>query len=224
MKISAPSNKQELMERAEKLTGITIQQLANKMQVNVPHSLIHAKGWLGNLLENYLGADAATSPEPDFMKLGIELKTIPVDENGKPKESTYVCVAQLDPVALSSWDMSLVKHKLSTVLWIPYEASKEISIPERRIGNPVLWEPDKKQESQLKNDWIELTNMIALGEIDKISSSMGTYLQMRPKAANSKSLTKDKNQSDTGFLTLPRGFYLRPVFTQSILLQKHRYE
>lgn len=217
MNICAPTNKQELMERANSLAGITIQQLANKMQVDVPESLVHAKGWFGNLLEQYLGADAASTPQPDFIALGIELKTIPIDENGKPKESTYICVAQLDPLVLSSWEDSLVKHKLTEVLWIPFEASKTIPVALRRIGTPVIWKPNTEQEKQLKEDWQELCDLIALGEVDKISSSMGTYLQIRPKAANASSLTIDKNQSSLNALTLPRGFYLRPSFTHSIV-------
>jgi DNA mismatch repair protein MutH len=217
MKTQAPENEQELMERTNNLAGLTIQQLANKMKTNVPESLIHAKGWFGNLLELYLGAEAASAPKPDFINLGIELKTIPVDENCKPKESTYICVVQLDPLALSSWENSLVKHKLNKVLWIPFEASKTIPVALRRIGSPVLWQPDTHQETQLKSDWQELCDLIALGQIDKISSSMGTYLQIRPKAANASSLTKDNNQSGSNALTLPRGFYLRPSFTHSIV-------
>ena len=217
MKILTPTNKHELMQRANGLAGITIQQLANKMQVDVPESLVHAKGWLGNLLEQYLGAEAASAPKPDFINLGIELKTIPIDENSKPKESTYICVVQLDPVALSSWENSLVKHKLTEVLWIPFEASKTIPVALRRIGTPVLWKPDSLQEQQLIKDWQELCDMIALGEIDKISSSMGTYLQIRPKAANASSLTIDKNQTEANALTLPRGFYLRSSFTRQIV-------
>jgi DNA mismatch repair protein MutH len=217
MKTHTPSNRQELMERANSLAGITIQQLAIKMNTNVPESLVHAKGWFGTLLEQYLGAEAASAAKPDFINLNIELKTIPIDKNGRPKESTYICVVQLEPSALSSWEDSLVKHKLTEVLWIPFEASKTIPITLRRIGSPVLWKPDSVQESQLKNDWQELCDMIALGKIDKVSSAMGSYLQIRPKAANSNSLAKDKNQHGTNAMTLPRGFYLRPSFTQSII-------
>lgn len=217
MKNQAPASKQELMLRANSLAGTTIQQLANKMSVEVPESLLHAKGWFGNLLEQYLGAEAASAPKPDFIKLGIELKTIPITENGKPKESTYICVAQLDPVSLSSWEDSLVKHKLTEVLWIPFEANKTIPVSLRRIGSPILWKPNAEQEKQLKEDWQELCDLIATGEIDKISSSMGSYLQIRPKAANANSLTIDKNQPCSNALTLPRGFYLRPSFTHSIL-------
>lgn len=216
MKTSAPVNKDELMLRANSLTGVTIQQLANKLQRNIPDSLVHAKGWFGTLLEDFLGAQAASAAKPDFIDLGIELKTLPIDNNGKPKESTYICVVQLDPDSLSSWEKSLVKHKLSEVLWIPFEANKEIPIALRRIGSPFLWKPDVEQEKQLKQDWQELSDMIVMGEIDKISASLGKVLQIRPKAANAKSLTIDKNQS-ANTLTLPRGFYLRPSFTQTLI-------
>lgn len=217
MSVSPPVSRLELLDRAKSIAGLTIQQLANKMDVSIPQSSTHAKGWFGNLLELSLGANAASAPQPDFMNLGIELKSIPIDDNGKPKESTYICVTQLDPVALSSWESSLVKCKLAEVLWIPFEANKNTPVPLRRIGSAVLWQPNNQQEKQLKDDWQELCDMIVLGDIDKISSSMGKYLQIRPKAANSKSLTKDKNQSGANKLTLPRGFYLRPTFTHSII-------
>ena len=217
MNVQPPVNKQELMERAEGLAGITIQQLANKMETKIPESMTHAKGWFGSLLEHSLGANAASSPEPDFINLGIELKSIPIDEKGRPKESTFICVAQLDPIALSSWETSLVKCKLTEVLWIPVEASNNIPVSLRRIGTPVLWRAEPDQERQLKEDWQELCDMIVLGDIDKISSSIGKYLQIRPKAANASSLIRDKNQTGTNNLTLPRGFYLRPSFTRLIL-------
>jgi DNA mismatch repair protein MutH len=217
MTLSPPVTKQELMQRANGLAGITIQQLANKMEINIPESMTHAKGWFGNLLELALGATAASAPKPDFVNLNVELKSIPIDNNGNPKESTYICVAQLDPIALSSWETSLVKCKLTEVLWIPFEANKNTPVSLRRIGSPVLWQPNAAQEKQLKEDWQELCDMIVLGDIDKISSSMGKYLQIRPKAANSNSLTIDKNQTGENNLTMPRGFYLRPSFTRSII-------
>lgn len=216
MRTSAPVDKDELIYRANSLIGITIQQLAKKLQSEIPESLVNAKGWFGTLLEEYLGADAASAAKPDFVDLDIELKTLPINENGKPKESTYICVVQLDPESLSSWDNSLVKHKLREVLWVPYEANKNTPIGLRRIGTPFLWQPTFEQEKQLKQDWQELSDMIVMGDIDKISSSMGTILQIRPKAANANSLTVDKNQSASA-QTLPRGFYLRPSFTQTLV-------
>ena len=140
-----------------------------------------------------------------------------MNSNGLPRESTYVCIVQLDPENLGNWHDSLVRKKLSRVLWIPYEAESDIPIGARRIGNPVLWQPDVEQEQQLREDWQELTDMIVFGNIDQISSSMGKYLQIRPKAANAKMTTIDHNQPGAGTVTLPRGFYLRTRFTGQII-------
>ncbi|MEQ8290209.1 MAG: DNA mismatch repair endonuclease MutH [Gammaproteobacteria bacterium] len=214
---STPANEQELYERSQLLAGCSLQQLANQLNESVPASLHQAKGWLGTLLEKKLGATAGSLPQPDFPELGIELKTLPINSNGFPRESTYVCVVQLGPANLGKWHDSLVRKKLSRVLWIPYEADSNIPIGARRIGNPVLWEPDIEQEQQLREDWQELTDMIVLGNIEQISSSMGKYLQIRPKAANARMTTTDHNQPDTGSVTLPRGFYLRSRFTGQII-------
>ena len=217
MRVLPPVNKQTLLERANKLAGMTLQQVARQTDIIVPTEMRHAKGWAGQLLELALGANAASAPEPDFTNLGIELKTIPVDERGKPKESTYICVVQLEPKALGNWETSLVKHKLNEVLWIPLEATKTTPLALRRIGNAILWQPNEMQEKQLKEDWQEICDLIVMGELEKISSSMGKYLQIRPKASNASSLTQDKNRTGKHKSTLPRGFYLRPSFTNTII-------
>lgn len=218
MNVLPPVNKQELLDRINKLTGITLQQLAHQMNFEIPTEMRHAKGWTGRLLEAALGANAASAPKPDFINLGIELKTVPINQTGKPQESTYICTVQLDHKLLSSWERSLVKHKLTKVLWVPIEATKTTPLSLRRIGNSILWQPNENQERQLREDWQELSDMIAMGDLDKISSSMGKYLQIRPKASNARSLTQDKNQIGFKKLTLPRGFYLRSAFTHSIIL------
>ncbi len=217
MRIAAPQSERELIDSANYLKGKTLKQIAAELSMPLPSDTLHAKGWVGELLEVALGADASTAPRPDFVKLGIELKTIPVDHKLKPKESTFVCVVQLERSALSDWESSLVKTKLSRVLWIPYEASAEIPIPARRLGNPILWSPDQQQLMQLRSDWQEFSDMIVMGDIQHITASMGEVLQIRPKAANARSLTQDTNQTREDAATLPRGFYLRPSFTQQLL-------
>ena len=219
MRVSPPVDRRQLLKNARRLAGVTLQQLAREMQSEVPGLMTHAKGWTGRLLEAALGADAGNLAGPDFTRLGIELKTIPLGQNGRPRESTYVCLAQLEPEALQDWENSLVKRKLAAVLWIPVEADKTIPIGLRRIGNPILWQPDMAQETQLRQDWQELCERIALGEIDKISARQGKYLQIRPKAANAAALTQDKNQTGAVTATLPRGFYLRASFTGAIIAE-----
>ncbi|MCK5498576.1 MAG: DNA mismatch repair endonuclease MutH, partial [Gammaproteobacteria bacterium] len=163
-----------------------------------------------------LGATASSLPEPDFQHIGVELKTLPLNKNGTPKESTYVCAINLTRIE-SQWEESLVKRKLSRVLWLPIEADPDIPLAARRIGSAILWSPDEEQEATLRRDWEELMDMIATGELEQITAHQGQYLQVRPKAANTKALRNGINDEGEEILTLPRGFYLRTSFTRQIL-------
>jgi DNA mismatch repair protein MutH len=59
--------------------------------------------------------------------------------------------------------------------------------------------------------------MISAGRLDEINGRIGQYLQVRPKAANAKSLCYGFNGEGNKILTLPRGFYLRSLFTEQII-------
>lgn len=215
-----PRTEQELMERASELAGKTLQYLASRQNIELPVSLNRAKGHIGTLLEKYLGSTAGSLPEPDFREIGVELKTLPLNKQGRPKESTYVCVVPLLPAEQTTWEQSLVKRKLSRVLWLPIEADAEIPLPRRRIGSPILWSPGATQEKILRADWQELMDMVITGELENISARLGHYLQIRPKAQNARSLRQGISNTGDINATLPRGFYLRTRFTRTIL-QNH---
>ena len=215
--IRPPVSEQELLARAGSLNGKTLRQIAGIIGVPVPQRLVHAKGWIGTLMERFLGACAGSLPEPDFAELGIELKTLPVGKDQRPKESTYICHVPLLPVSNGGWENSLVKRKLSRVLWIPVEADPAIPVAERRIGSPLLWSPDRHQEKTLRHDWEELMEMVMLGNLDQLSARLGKYLQIRPKARDARSLRTGTDAEGHLIKTLPRGFYLRVSFTQQIL-------
>jgi len=85
---------------------------------------------------------------------------------------------------------------------------------------PFLWSPSIEEENLLALDWQELTDMIVLGEVEKIQGKHGQVLQLRPKGANSQSKTQAFDRHGKPFMTLPRGFYLKIPFTQ-MLLHKH---
>ena len=214
--VTPPLSEKILLESASEIAGKTLQQIANQQGLTTPNDQLHHKGWVGQLIELSLGATAGSRPEPDFQHIGIELKTLPLNRNGSPKESTFVCAINLSKIE-SRWEESLVKHKLSRVLWIPIEADLEIPLAARRIGSAILWSPDEKQESALKHDWQELMEMIAMGELEQITAHQGEFLQVRPKAANSRALTKGTDSEGEEILTLPRGFYLRTSLTRQIL-------
>ena len=214
-----PQSETELLTRARMLAGETLATLARKAEVAMPKDLRHAKAWVGQLLEWHLGATAGSKPEQDFQELGIELKTLPIDQAGKPLESTFVCVTPLLGITGLRWEESNVRNKLSRVLWIPVEGSRDIPLAARRIATPFIWSPDVAQEAQLRQDWEELMELVALGRIESITAHHGEVLQLRPKAANGQALTSAIGRQGQLIQTRPRGFYLRTLFTQQLLQQ-----
>lgn len=214
---SAPRNETELIERCERIEGINFNQLAVLTGFPVPADPRKRKGWAGQAIEIALGATAGTRALPDFDKLGIELKSIPLNQRGKPAESTFVTTIPLLTIHHQTWPESACYHKLRRVLWLPLEGAKEIPFEQRRLGQAKLWSPNETEEDILRNDWQELSTMIGTGHLEDIDASMGTFLQVRPKGANARSLCYGFDKEGNKVLTLPRGFYLRTRFTESIL-------
>ncbi|MGC3836619.1 DNA mismatch repair endonuclease MutH [Moritella viscosa] len=213
--INEPRDINELMDRAQAIAGFNLQQIATLHQLSVPRDLRKEKGWIGQLLELHLGATAGSKPIQDFPELGVELKTIPINTQGKPLETTFVCVAPLTGNHGVTWSTCNVANKLKQVLWIPVLGERDIPIAERIVGSPLLWQPDALENMQLQEDWEELMDMIALGQVEQITARHGKYLQLRPKAANNKVRTKAYGSEGEIIQVRPRGFYLKKAFYAS---------
>lgn len=214
---SPPRTEAELMQRCWHLEGLSFLQLADELGLSFPQNPVQRKGWLGQAIECYLGASAANSSQPDFKEIGVELKTLPLLNSGKPAESTFVTTIPLLTIHEQTWDTSQCYQKLKRVLWIPVEGDQSIPYATRRIGRGTLWSPDTAACTQLAEDWQQLCDLIAMGKIHEVNSSIGSYLQIRPKASNSQSLCFAFDEKGNKIQTLPRGFYLRPSFTATVL-------
>ncbi|HHX0531565.1 TPA: DNA mismatch repair endonuclease MutH [Haemophilus influenzae] len=212
-----PQTLEQLLSQAQSIAGLTFGELADELHIPVPPDLKRDKGWVGMLLERALGATAGSKAEQDFSHLGVELKTLPINAEGYPLETTFVSLAPLVQNSGVKWENSHVRHKLSCVLWIPIEGSRHIPLRERHIGAPIFWKPTAEQERQLKQDWEELMDLIVLGKLDQITARIGEVMQLRPKGANSRAVTKGIGKNGEIIDTLPLGFYLRKEFTAQIL-------
>jgi DNA mismatch repair protein MutH len=217
MAVTPPRSERELLQRAGRLAGRTLQQTAADTGLALPGRPRRAKGWIGAIAEACLGASARNLSEPDFRLIGVELKTLPLGSKGRPRESTYVCTVPLTVPGGLSWESSSVRRKLNRVLWLPVEGDPAIPFPQRRFGSAFLWSPDAGQEARLREDWEELMERVVMGELDRISARHGRALQIRPKAANARALGRFHDEDGNPAQTLPRGFYLRACFTTEIL-------
>ena len=206
----------ELLTRCQAIEGLSFAQLATTLGLIIPVHPSQRKGWAGQAIELALGTTAGNKSGPDFCSLGIELKTLPINHLGTPAESTFVTTIPLLTIHQQTWHTSQCFAKLKRVLWLPLEGERTIPFADRRIGRGILWSPSIEEEAILAKDWAELTLMISTGMLAEVDASLGDYLQVRPKAANAKSLCYGFDEAGNKILTLPRGFYLRSSFTQRI--------
>lgn len=218
--VNTPSSEVELLDRADALAGRHLWEIAADHGVRVPPDLRRHKGWIGDLIERGLGAMAGGRAGPDLPELGIEIKTIPVSDEGKPRESTWVCKVPLERGELGEWRDSPVRHKLMRVLWVPIIGGGPPG--HRRVGAPLMWTPSADEEEALAEDWAVLSELISEGEVWQWRAHHGKALQIRPKAATRDDTVWVLDADSEWVRTNPLGFYLRARFTARILLAEAR--
>ena len=212
-----PKSEDELMERARGLMGRSLGELATRFGRRVPDEPRRAKGFAGQLFELALGATAGSRSAPDFERIGVELKSVPVARPGVPTESTYVCTVDLIADPTLDWSASRARKKLARVLWMPIQADPALAFAERRLGRPILWSPDPATDALLRRDFDDLMEFVRLGHADRVTAHHGTALQIRPKGADATSDAWGVDEDGHRAKVRARGFYLRPTFTAAIL-------
>lgn len=175
--------------------------------------MLRRKGKVGQLIERALGASAGSRSEPDFPDLGVELKTVPVGENGRVRESTFVASFSLAACESAVWETSSVRKKLAHVLWVPIVCERGPS----RVGKPMFWRPTREQEAVLRADFDDIVGLVAIGKGAFLDARLGRWLQARPKAKNGAVRTHAYGADGEIESLTPRGFYLRPRFTSALL-------
>lgn len=206
-----------LLARARALRGRTVREIADELGLFAGGDAVRTKGTPGAIVERALGATGGSSKVHDFPELGVELKTIPVDERGVPIESTYVCTLSLADAESQEWATSWVRAKLACVLWVPTLGAADLPWPERRLGEPVMWSPTPEQESVLRGDFDDVVGLVGIGRIEELTAHRGRFMQVRPKAAHGRVRTAAYGAEGELIETIPRGFYLRARFTGALL-------
>ncbi len=204
-----PPDLAALLAHARALVGAELGEIADGLGLPVPHGQVRTKGWPGQILERELGVEAGGVRGPDFATLGIELKTVPVDADLTPRESTAVC--QIDPIAIAaeSWETSYVREKLLRVLFVALEVPPDDdSVGSRRVAAVRLWSPDFE---------LFVRGYFRRGRTTEITGHLGQVMQVRPKGKNARDLRDGYDPQGNPMRVGKCGFYLRPAFVAALL-------
>lgn len=210
-------DEKQLLKTLKYLNNFTLGEIASQLSIRLPKNLKKDKGFVGKLIEMYLGLRVNNKIEQDLPNLGIELKTISLERKKVPSSKVFICSVPLIRNTGLIWENSYFYKKIKKIIWIPVLKNSFNSLKHCRIVHPFLWFPSFKDLKILKKDWEEYMDLIVLGKVETIGAKLGQFLQVCIKSKNKTTYTNAIGRLGELILTHPRSFYFRKEFVETIL-------
>lgn len=224
----------EILKYAQKLIGLRFVDVLIKNTKNSKNYIFEEeienynnprkKGSLGNLLEeHYFFYKPNSSPEPDFEKAGVELKTTPYEKTKKGLKAGERLVISMIPnngeIDIDFKDSHLEK-KICKILMIWYYRSKGEKRLEHKINFVNLYELYSDLcENDLEiilEDYKIIVNKIITGNAHKLSEGDTRYLGACTKGSTAKKSLQSQFYNDK-ILAKRRAFCFKQSYMTYIL-------
>ncbi len=203
----------------ENSKGKTIGQIKKSLKIERAKM---KKGASGLIVESLLGIENNNNDDADLPEIGCEVKVLPlqINKNGevKVKEPTAIQMIDYFTVTNETWETAKIQKKISLTFWIVYlakESGKKYSQDNYIIIDYFLDQPTINVKQIFKKDWENIQDYIKKGWADKLSCSMGTYIEPKTKGANNQDLTNAPNGNGGIIKVRRRAFYYKKNYTNS---------
>ncbi|OFX49284.1 MAG: hypothetical protein A2046_10335 [Bacteroidetes bacterium GWA2_30_7] len=211
-----------LFEIIKNSKGKTIKQI--KQELNLERENMK-KGASGLIVENLLGIKNNNNADADLPEIGCEIKVLPLQKNKdgqiKAKEPTQIQMINYFEVANEKWETAKVRKKINLTFWIVYlakENSKSLHQDDYKIVDYFIDHPSEDKIVIFKKDWEEIQKFIINGLSDKLSCSMGTYLEPKTKGANNLDKTDAPDGNGGKIRARRRAFYYKKNYTNTQII------
>ncbi len=182
-----PKDKDSILAYARRLEGKTLRQVTDLGELDSPKQ---RRGTFGNAVETHYFQYAANSDSaPDFVEVGLELKTTPLKQNKKgqlvAKERLVITMIDYNEVVHEDFEHSHLLDKASDILLVSYRYEDDKDPLDYQIEIAREWRVPERDLPQIKRDWETVVAKIQAGHAEDISGSDTIYLEACTKAANS---------------------------------------
>lgn len=208
-----------LIEIIKASIGKTIGEI--KSELNIERENMK-KGASGLIVENLLGKKNNNEDEPDIPEIGCEIKVLPLQKNRdgliKAKEPTQIQMINYFQVNSENWDNAKIRRKINLTFWIVYLAkinSTSLLQDDYRIVDFFVDQPNDSIQEIFKKDWEAIKNYIKEGLADRLSCSMGTYIEPKTKGKNNQDLTPAPDGHGGKIMVRRRAFYYKKNYTNT---------
>ena len=214
---------QPYIDIIERNKGKTIAEI-NQSLPELRH-LHYKKGASGLIVENLLGLKNNSSPRADLEDIGVEVKVLPIQLfNLKAKEPTQIKMINFMEVAQETWEVSDIRQKIDIIFWVAYGVPRD-TVTKKNLSqdNYVILDwfidvPDENKQAIFKSDWELIRSYIVRGDSDKLSCSMGHYIEPKTKAKNNRDLTNAPDGHGGVIRVRKRAFYFKKRYTNDTII------
>lgn len=211
-----------LFEIIKKSKGKTIGEI--KQELNIEREKMK-KGASGLIIENLLGIDNNNVADADIPEIGCEVKILPLQKNRngeiKAKEPTAIQMINYFEVANETWETAKLRKKINLTFWVVYLAKNEgktLNQDDYIIIDYFLDHPNNVQNLIFQQDWEEIQSYITKGWSDKLSCSMGHYIEPKTKGANNRDVTDAPDGKGGTIKARRRAFYYKKNYTNKNII------
>jgi DNA mismatch repair endonuclease MutH len=209
---------EEILSRARALEGQPIGRFVALERANRVCDATN-KGGMGALYESYFGIKTNSDQAPDFSGAAIELKSVPVLMDPRPrriKERTMLTMISYEKLAGEQWRTASIRKKLDRILFVFYGYEYGVELRGLKTLKVHLWSPSADVLPFLEDDWSVVHDKVARGLAHTISEADGRILGAATKSADS---TRRRGQPRSAIPAKPRAWALKPAFTWTVFLE-----
>ncbi|MBP5722915.1 MAG: hypothetical protein J6X18_05005 [Bacteroidales bacterium] len=214
---------QPLFKIIKNVKGKTIGQIKDELFIGDKCKM--KKGASGLIVENLLGIENNNRDEADLPEIGCEVKILPlqVNRNGdvKAKEPTAIQMINYCQVAKETWETAKLRSKINITFWVVYlakEHGKKLNQDDYVIVDYFLDHPTPAQLSVFQKDWEDIQAFILRGDADKLSCSMGVFIEPKTKGANNQDKTIAPDGKGGTISARRRAFYYKKNYTNTQII------
>lgn len=211
-----------LFEIIRNAKGKTISQI--KEELNLERENMK-KGASGLIVESLLGIKNNNNADADIPEIGCEVKILPLHFNSKgevkAKEPTQIQMINYFEVIGEQWETAKIRKKITLTFWIVYLAKKgSVSLHQNdyKIIDYFVDHPNEDKLVTFKKDWELIQDYIKRGLADKLSCSMGEYLEPKTKGANNQDKTDAPDGKGGKLRARRRAFYYKKNYTNTHII------
>lgn len=215
---------QKYFDIVESFRGMTIWEIKNHLQIQWHGHFKKGASWL--IVENMLWLANNSSQKADIEELWVEIKVLPITLNNrnwfKAKEPTQIKMINFMKVAQETRETAEIKDKIDIVFWIAYGVKKINWKPVKQndyiILDYFLDHPNDITMNIFKKDREEIQSYIIRGDWDKLSCSMGHYIEPKTKWKNNQDKTDAPDWKWWKIKVRRRAFYFKKRYTDEKII------